>query len=72
MAPIKDYVCNTCHEVWEEFIRSKEDIPMVCLVCQSVDIKQAPTAAAGYSFASGSGGGSVTPKGSGSFKRGKK
>jgi putative FmdB family regulatory protein len=67
--PLRDYKCLQCNHTEELLIRSDADVPTRCSVCQSEQIEQAITAHGGYQFNSGPS--SVTPKGSGSFKRSK-
>ena len=65
--PLRDYACLECHNVEEYLIRSDVDIPTRCSQCGSEKIEQIISAHGGYSGDFGPS--SVTPKGSGSFKK---
>lgn len=65
--PLRDYKCIGCGHVVEYLIRSDADVPTRCEACGSEQVEPCVSAHGGYSMDSGPA--SVTPKGSGSFKK---
>ena len=68
--PIREYVCADCNKHHDTLVRTTEDIPVKCPHCGSEKITSVITAIGGY--AGNFGGGSTSPRGKGSFRRGRK